>query len=155
MRDAKSMQFLGIGASFSFINIVDLIVLYPHRGYWMIYVGAQKLPMDESLSKGVGLKPVGLYQGAMSTAQVLQHILTNEHNQFFCDSTLLKPRRRLPHQKPAQSWPFASLYSKLSLFLGYGMPSICKYCGFMEDSCVLGWGLQQVLSPLNVCAHSQ
>lgn len=81
----KSMPFLGIGGSFSFISFVNLIAVYAHRGYWMIFIGAQKPVVAGSSTcpvTGPVIRPVGLYrvgEGAMSPAQVIQQIRTNAH----------------------------------------------------------------------------
>lgn len=137
MGDVKSMQFLGTGASFFPLTLwIWLYSMLTEATEWFM-LEHKSLPWVRALTRP---QTSGSPSGCHEHSTVLQQILTNEHNQFCCDSILLKPRYRLPHQKLAQSCPFASLYSKLSPFLGYGMPSICKYCGFMEDSLCFGVG---------------
>lgn len=147
MGDVKSMPFFFLffffwtGASFGFINIVDLMVLCVYRGYWMILTGTQKPSWLQSSMKA----PIRwfLLWGALSPANMLQHPLTMIIiGVAVIEFKLSKSRGGLPycHQKPAQSWCFASLEHKAQPHSGISAYDvcICQYCGFTEDSLCLG-----------------
>lgn len=130
----KSMLFLGIEGSFSFINIVDLVVVCAYRGYRKRFSLAHRsrlwlVAVTRPWSRGSLLEWGGW--GRMSPAQVVQQIRTDAHKYFCCDWVYTSEAQvvgcLLVTRSQLGIGPLPASTQSSAPFQNLGVPSVCKY----------------------------